>query len=353
MTRWNLWSFLKLALSALLIWLGAVFLLPLALPFLLGGALALGAEPLVKALRRAHVPRFLASGISVTMAFLFLILLVVLVCAFLIRELGLLAPVLPDLASAARSGANALESWLMKVASLVPAGMELVLQKGIQTLFSDGSALLDQAVQFALGLAGSILSHLPDSALTLGTAVISGYMISAKLPGISQWVRVRIPRQKLRALLATGKRVQKALGKFLLAQLQLGGVTLLILTMGFLLLRIPYAPVWAALVTLVDAFPVLGTGTILLPWSLISLLQGNSPQAVGLLGCYVTVSVLRSVLEPRLLGKQLGLDPLVTLMALYAGFKLWGLPGMIFAPVLAVTVTQLLPEGESRQQDGV
>lgn len=60
-------------------------------------------------------------------------------------------------------------------------------------------------------------------------------------------------------------------------------------------------------------------------------------------GLYLTISLTRSMLEPRLLGRQLGLDPLVTLIALYAGFKLWGFPGMLLAPLLAVTATQLSP----------
>ena len=113
---------------------------------------------------------------------------------------------------------------------------------------------------------------------------------------------------------------------------------------GMAILRIPYAPLWALGVCLVDAFPILGTGTVLLPWSLISLLQGNGARAVGLLGIYITVTVVRSVLEPKLLGRHLGLDPLVTLMALYAGFKLWGIGGMILSPLLAVTAIQLVPD---------
>ena len=85
-------------------------------------------------------------------------------------------------------------------------------------------------------------------------------------------------------------------------------------------------------------------GAVLLPWSAVRLLQGDSPRALGLAGIWVTVSVVRSVLEPKLLGRELGLDPLVTLMALYAGYKLMGIPGLILAPLLTVTALQLLPE---------
>ena len=81
---------------------------------------------------------------------------------------------------------------------------------------------------------------------------------------------------------------------------------------------------------------------MLLPWSLILFLQGDTPRSIGILGLYGVITLTRSVLEPKLVGKELGLDPLATLFALYAGFKLWGIGGMILAPLLAVTAVQLV-----------
>ena len=105
---------------------------------------------------------------------------------------------------------------------------------------------------------------------------------------------------------------------------------------------------WAFGICLLDALPVLGTGTVLLPWALICCLQLDKARAIGLVGIYVVISLVRSVLEPKLVGRQLGLDPLVTLFSLYAGYKLWGIGGMIVAPLLAVTVTQFLPENTGK-----
>lgn len=332
----------------LVLWLGGKILLPLCFPFLLGTGLALTAEPAVRFLcTRLNLPRGLAAGIGVTAAFLGLAMLVLLTLAFLVRELGMLAGILPDLTETARSGIALLQNWLMNLAGRTPQSIRPMLQQNVTTLFSGGTALLDKAFSYVLGLAGAILSHVPDSALNLGTAVISGFMISAKLPRIRAWICQHLPREKLRPLLETLKRVRTAVGCWLVAQLRLAGVTLVILLMGMLLLRIPYAVLWAVGISLVDAFPVLGTGTILLPWGLICYLQGDRARAIGLVGIYVVISLTRSVLEPKLVGKQLGLDPLVTLFALYAGYKLWGIGGMIIAPLLAVTVIQLLPGKEN------
>lgn len=327
----------------LVVWLGLRYLLPLCFPFLLGTGLALLAEPIVRFFcKRLHFPRSLAAGIGVTAAFLSVALLFLLVCAFLVRELGMLAGILPDLTQTAQSGLTLLQSFLLKLVGKLPQSIRPMLSQNVDTLFSGGSALLDRAFRYVLGLAGTILTHVPDSALSLGTGVISGFMISAKLPRIKKWIRHHLPREKLRPLLRTLKRMKTAVGCWLLAQIKLAGMTLVLLAAGLLILRIPYALVWAMGIALVDAVPVLGTGTILFPWSLICFLQGDNARSIGLLGLYAVISLTRSVLEPKLVGKELGLDPLVTLFALYAGYKLWGIGGMILSPLLAVTAIQLV-----------
>lgn len=291
------------------VWLAARFLLPLCFPFLLGALLAFAAEPMVGFLQKRRVPRCVCSGIGVSMAFCFLAMLVLILCAFALRELRRVAGVLPDLEDTAKSGIGLLQSWL-------------------------------------LGLAGNILSHIPDGALSLGTAVISSFLISARLPKIKSWLKKRLPEEKLKPAADALKRMKNAVGGWLTAQLKLMGVTFTILTLGFVVLRIAYAPLWALVVALVDALPVLGTGTVLVPWAVICFLQGEGARAIGLLGVYAVVTLSRSMLEPKLVGRHLGLDPLVTLMALYVGYKLWGVGGMIFAPLLAVTIMQVTPGRE-------
>lgn len=328
-----------------LIWLGVRFLLPLVFPFALGLMLALMAEPLVGLLcRRGRLPRSVCAGIGVSLTFCGLAVLLVLLCALIVRELGMLSRVLPDLAGAARNGLGLVEHQLLKLTRYTPENIQPMLQKSVTDTFSDGTTLLNRGVQYVLGLAGGLLTHVPDSALTLGTGIISAFMISAKLPRLKKALLSLLSRRRLKPILKTLRRLKTNIGQWLLAQVKLSGISGLVLFLGLVVLRIRYAPLWALGICLVDAFPVLGTGTVLLPWALVLYLQGDLPRAVGLLGLYVTISITRSVLEPRLLGQQLGLDPLVTLAALYAGYKLWGILGMIFAPLLAVTAIQLIPQ---------
>ena len=325
-----------------LTWLTMKYLLPLLSPFLLGALLALAAEPMVGILcRRLHMPRVVSTAISVSMAFCFLAVLLLMLCAFALRQLKNLAGILPDLETAARTGLALVQTRLLDLAARAPKGIRPLLEDNVRTLLADSGNLLGKLTAWLLGLAGSILAHVPDSALGLGTAILSAFLISAKLPQIRKWLLRRIPRQQLRSALESARRMRKVLGRWLLAQGKLMSITFAIVAAGLTLLRIPSGMLWAVLVALVDALPILGTGTVLVPWSVVCFLQGDTPRALGILGIYITAALIRSMLEPKLLGKHLGLDPLVTLIALYIGYRLWGVGGMILAPLLTVAAIQL------------
>ena len=175
--------------------------------------------------------------------------------------------------------------------------------------------------------------------MTLGTAVLASYLICQRLPALRRRLSASGAwqdrwRPALTRLIRTGR-------SWLKAQLKLSSVTFAIVLGGFILLGVRQKLLMALVTALVDAVPLLGTGTILLPWTLVSLLSGEPVRAVGLLGIYVTALITRSALEPKLLGRQLGLDPLAALAALYIGYRLWGFGGMILAPILTVTAREL------------
>lgn len=319
------------------------YLLPLLLPFMMGAALALAAEPLVSFLcRRFRLPRGLATGLGISTAFSFLTLAVMVLGAFALRQLQNLTGMLPELEAAMESGMDTADRLLRNLTQKVPGEMGVVLTRNVENLISDGDGLIRRGTSFLLKLASGILSHVPGSALAIGTGIISSFMISAKLPLIRKQALQLLSAEKLAPVVSGAGRLKTALLGWLKAQAKLSAVTFTVMLIGFFLLRVPRAPVWALAVALVDAFPILGTGAVLVPWSVFSFLQEDHLLAFGLLGLYAAAALTRSVLEPRFLGKHLGLDPLVTLMALYVGFRLWGILGMILAPMLAVAVSQLL-----------
>ena len=334
----------------LALWLGLKYLLPVAMPFLLGGLLALSAEPLVGFFQgKCRMRRGLAAGIGVSIALLMLALILLVLGALLVRQLGVLAQVVPDLEGGAEQGIAILEDRLLLLAEKAPGGIRPMLTQSVEGLFSDGAALMADVSSLVLNAAGGAVSRLPDGALGFGTWLLAGFMISARLPQLKNGIRNRLPPAWYETYRPMLKRMKKAVLGWLSAQLRLVGITFVILVVGFFALQISYGPVWAALVCLVDALPVLGTGTVLIPWSIVCFLQDDSLRAVGLLGIYAVVSLVRSVLEPRLVGKKLGLDPLITLTAMYMGYRLWGILGMLASPLLAVTLVQMLNVGRKTE----
>ncbi len=123
---------------------------------------------------------------------------------------------------------------------------------------------------------------------------------------------------------------------YLKAQLILVGIVFVVLLSGFLLLKVKYAFLLAILTALVDAVPVFGTGTVLLPMALFNFLSGNSSLGWGILVLYGVTLIVRQFCEPKILGKSLGIHPLLTVFSLYVGMKLFGIPGLILGPFFAI-----------------
>ena len=342
MTRQTVQKLLTLLSIFVVLWLSLRYLLPMIFPVLLGAGVALGADPLVRfCQQRLRLPRAAATGIGITMALCLLFAVLILLAALLIRELGVLSGILPELAGTAQQGLSLLQGWLLGFAGRAPAGLSPVLTEAVESLFSGGSAFLNRLTQWFLGIASGILGMIPDGMLGLGTAVLAAFMVSAKLPRLRASLKTRLPEAWRSRYLPVLQELKQAVFGWLKAQCKLAGTTFFIVTGGFILLGIPYAPLWAFLVALVDAIPLLGTGTALIPWSIVSFLQGDRIRCLGLLGIYAAAALTRSALEPRLVGRQLGLDPLITLAALYAGYRLWGIGGMLLSPLITVLAVQI------------
>lgn len=316
--------------------------LPLFLPFLLGYGLALAAEPGVRFLRRGgRLPRWLCAALSVTGLFGAAGTVLWLFCRVGFSELRSLVRQLPELLQALQGPMDRLRLWLEAQAARLPDGFGPAARDWVDRLFSGGSLLAGSVTARLTSLVSGMVTGLPGKVMALVTTVLATYMISASLEQVKAWLRTRLPlawRQRLGQISA---RVHAALGGYLKAQLKLMGMVFLLLTLGFLLLGVEFPLLFGGLIALLDALPVFGSGTVLIPWALIAFLRADRGLGVGLLALYGAVTLSRAALEPRVVGRQLGLHPLLTLMAFYLGYRLMGVAGMILLPVGAILTKQL------------
>ncbi|MDR0890396.1 MAG: sporulation integral membrane protein YtvI [Oscillospiraceae bacterium] len=337
------WRILAYVLGgALAVWLSAKFLLPVGLPFLLGFGVSKLAEPFVRRLSsNSRFPRWLACFLCVSAVFALVGLLLFLLGRTLFGQMSNLAQQLPSLLSSLSDPLAKLHAQLLHLAARLPDGFAKAAAQWIDSFFAGSTVIADSLSQGLLDIVTGTISILPDFVLFTLTALLSGYLFSAELPSLREAAKKNLPESWQKNSVNIWKRLKSALGGYCKAQLRLLGVTFVIVSLGLVMLRVDSALLVGLAVAIVDALPVFGSGTILIPWAVIALAQGNNLLSVGLLLVYATASITRTLLEPRFLGKQIGLSPLFTLLALYAGWRLFGILGMILLPVAVILCKQL------------
>ena len=330
-------------------WLFLWVLGPVLLPFALGFVVARIAAPATDALgNRLHVPRWAAAGVCVSGIYIALITAVWLGCRLLCREAMGFARSLPALAQSLTDPAQRLEQWLLRLAARFPDGIGHALTQGVSDFFRSGAGLAGKLYNGLFDFASTALRKTPDIALFLLTAVLSSFMIASELPELKALWRKKVPVRWQHRMQQVLQRMKRTLGAWFRTQLKLLGISFLVLTAGFLILQISYPLLFSLAIALIDALPMLGSGAILIPWGLVQFLQGNTVRGTGLLVLYGVTALLRTSLEPRMLGKQMGLDPLLTLLALYGGYHFLGVVGMILFPMGALLIRQFWGTPEKR-----
>ncbi len=135
------------------------------------------------------------------------------------------------------------------------------------------------------------------------------------------------------------------MGGYFKAQFKIMGVVAVILLVGFFMLHIKYAILWAILIALLDFLPFFGTGTALIPWAVLKVLSGNYKFAVGLVIIYLVSQLVRQLIQPKIVGDTMGLNPLATMVFMYIGYKIGGIVAMIIAVPVGLILINLYEAG--------
>lgn len=336
---------LRLACAALLaggLWLGLRVVLPWLLPFLAALGLSALLEPGVRLLTgRLRMGRRWAAGVCTAALAGGLLAGAGLLLWRGWYELTVLLDRLPALIAGLPELTGKLESRLYRFLVALPPSAREPVRTALENLMEQGTGLPARLYEQLTALAGRALSALPALALFLVTALLATYLMSACRPELLELARQHIPdtwRSKGRQLWGS---LKKALGGWFRAQLVLMLITFGELTVGLLVLRVELALLLAGLIALLDALPVFGAAVVLVPWGVVALLSGHVLLGSGLLVLCGVVTLVRSLLEPKLVGNRVGLHPLAALAGMYVGFQTFGVAGMILAPLVLVLAKQL------------
>lgn len=347
-TDWSAMSLRGLVVIAIIVTAGffAYFAIPLVYPFIIGWLIAMSIEPSVRWLEvRAKTPRWVSVTIILIFVISLLFFLVFFLAAELVIELTHLAEFLPSFIQ--KIGQQFLTSFTSdsNVSRLIDT-IQSYLEKNPHHKQQITNSLQDNLVGFAnkgtlvitsiLSSIGATLSNLPFFLTVLVFITLSAFFMGFRHPHIREGISTVTPVRVKETVGMVLFDIKKALFGFMRAQLILISITAVLMFIGLLILRVPYAFTIALLIGLSDLLPYVGVGIIVIPWISYLFLIDNVELAIGLSVVYGILIIVRQIMEPRLVASNIGLDPLLTLIALFVGLQLFGFLGLILGPVILV-----------------
>lgn len=182
------------------------------------------------------------------------------------------------------------------------------------------------------------LSALPRFAIFFVISTVATFFISKDEDKITNFILRQFPGHLRQKFINLKHNLFRALVGFLKAQMIILTITFIESLIGLNIIGIKYAFIISVFISIVDILPVLGTGSIYVPWGVISILMGNIKLGLSLFILYGVIVIVRYLVEPRIVGYQLGIHPLVALMSMFAGIKLFGVGGVILGPAIIVAI---------------
>ena len=351
--HWILW----ILLAGVAAFLFFRYLLSAVFPFLLAYLIAFSLQPLCHAMeKRAGISRKVTVLVAVCVIVALLLLICVLLFRRLFRELTSLASGLGELLERLRTDETFRNETADRLSALLP--IPHAADRVREFLLDVDGRLMDFLGRAAENLSGAVLPFLggairslPGLLLSVVVVLIASYYFAIDFRGINGKLMALFPAGG-QAFLRKGKSLLvETGGKFLRAYGLLMVITFAELFVAFLILGYRYAFLLAAVIALVDILPVLGTGTVLIPWAVFCMFGGNWFDGIGLLIVYAVVTIARQILEPKIVGKYIGLSPLGSLAAMYIGLRLMGFWGLFLLPLGATVGYRFLADCKKQKEE--
>jgi sporulation integral membrane protein YtvI len=316
------------------------------LPFIVSFFISRLIEPCVAFLtKRWRCPRGAASLIFTLLFFLAALTIISLSVGRAVVELAALSKDIPELLAKLSSWFSSLSERLRGYILSAPAEVQSFLTDSLDGLSKSSADLLTSLSRGIMRLLSQAAGGAPKFMLFLFTSALGTFFISSGYAEISAFILRQIPKKSHRLIHDLKKDIYLSFGRWFRAQLILSGVAFIELTVVFLSLRIDFAVLLAALAALIDILPVLGVGTILVPWGIIELFGGDFARGATLLIAFAVILLVRSILEPKIIGSSLGLAPIAALIAVYCGFCICGILGMALFPIGLIMIKHLNDKG--------
>ncbi|SHI07607.1 sporulation integral membrane protein YtvI [Sporobacter termitidis DSM 10068] len=333
-------NILFFGLIAVLLYLAVKYLLGWLLPFIIGFVVAIllkGVSRFVS--KKCRLPYKVAAVILVLLFYAVVSVLLTLLATKIILVLKDGFASLPTaytlyIEPLIKDTLDKLESLTAKL----DPGMAQITQNMKASLSDSAGSLVTGLSTQVLKYLSSTIFSLPSILLATLLSIISSVFFAVDFGYITGYVLKLLPVKARGYAGQLRKIAANIVVKYIKSYAILVSVTFAELSIGFLIIGVANPIVIAALIAFVDLLPLLGTGSVVIPWVIVKLVQGNYVFAIELAVLYIVITVVRNVLEPRIVGRQIGIHPLAMLVSMYVGLKLFGFVGIFVLPILLVVL---------------
>ena len=331
------------ALIALVVpWLCTLFM-----PFVVGYIISLIANPLVKFLdKKINIKRKAGSAIVIILVLAFVVLIFYGIFLAVSMTFHSIMDNLPTITASFKEEYEEISRVLTRVGQTMPRDMR-------ESYEDFGKKITEAFTTWVSGLgSGSISSYvstfasnLPNMLIGIIFGLLSSYFFIADKLKIEWWIKANLPSGVNKTIKEIKHNCFDVIGGYFKAQFKIMAVVYVVILIGLGIFRAPYYALSAFGIAFVDMLPFFGTGTVLGPWAIIKILTGEYTKAIYLIILYLVTQLVRQLIQPKLLGDSIGLNPFATLFFMYVGF-LWGnVLGMIVAVPIAMLFINLCKSG--------
>ncbi|MCR5355964.1 MAG: sporulation integral membrane protein YtvI [Lachnospiraceae bacterium] len=337
-------------ISTLLAVAFCIFVLPRILvffmPFVIAAVIALIANPVVRFLeKKVKIVRKAGTAFVIVLVILLIVLFGYLIITKIVEEIVDFAAAAPEIWRKTEDTLHSAMGVYNVYFNRLPLSVQEWLNEANGNLGSTITTWFSNLGKPIGEWTSSLAQNVPLVIIGIIMAILASYSFLAEREYMIKLINRVLPVQLIRRWNIVYSSMKEAVGGYFKAQFKIMGVVYVVLLIGFIILRRDNAILIALLIALLDFLPFFGTGTVMIPWALIALFNADYKLAVGVLLTWGVSQLVRQLIQPKLVGDSIGLNPIVTLFLLYVGFRVGSAIGLILAVPIGVIVINLYKAG--------
>lgn len=296
--------------------------------------------------RKASLPYNIAAIIAVIIVFIIVLGVITIIVAPLITFLTDMVVQVPDVYY--NSVQPDVEYFFMNIEGLysrLDDSLVQILQDSVPNLVSSLGSVVTNATGKVIGWLSSIAGSLPTMLLNGIICLIAAFFFAIDFDSISEFITLNLRSSVLEMVIDIKDSLVSIVWQFIRSYFLIFLITAAEITVGLLIIGTNRPLLIGVLIAIFDAFPIVGSGMILLPWSIITMITAGFWRGLALFVLYLIVVIVRQFIEPKIVGKHVGLRPIITLSCMYVGTQLFGGIGLFALPIAAAIITDLNESG--------